>query len=182
MRVHLLLPIVPCRWKEGDLPHQRMSAYVSIRQHTSAYVSIRQVVYLAGGKKGIFLSIETFACSFEGEALNLYVDLLQRICAQIHTTQTQTQTQKQTPVHMSRTSSNFTSERSYTRAGLSHTHAHAHTHARTHTRTHARTHAHTHPPDKAYTTSLIQGNSWTCVFLPIAASFLLGFSPVFSQK
>jgi hypothetical protein len=118
------------------------SAYVSIRQHTSAYVSICQVVYLAGGKKGVFLSIETFACSFEGEALNLYVDLLQRICAQIHTTQTQTQTQ--TPVHMSRTSSNFTSERSYTRAGLSHTHAHAHKHADTHTSTHKRTHAHTH--------------------------------------
>jgi hypothetical protein len=120
------------------------SAYVSIRQHTSAYVSICQVVYLAGGKKGVFLSIETFACSFEGEALNLYVDLLQRICAQIHTTQTQTQTQTQTPVHMSRTSSNFTSERSYTRAGLSHTHAHAHKHADTHTSTHKRTHAHTH--------------------------------------
>ena len=41
---------------------------------TSCFLS-----YLAGGKKGIFLSIENFTCSFKGEALNLYIDLLQRI-------------------------------------------------------------------------------------------------------
>ena len=163
----------------------------SERACTSCFLS-----YLAGGKKGIFLSIESFTCSFEGEALDLYVDLLQRICAQIHTTDTNTDTDRHQCILVALRRSLRLKDPTREQASLSralpltlscthtctHTHSlsHTHTHTRTHKRTHARTHTHT--PDKAYTKSLIQENSWTCVFLPIAASFLLGFSPVFSPK